>query len=188
VIWIPAAADILLVLVKHDLVPHTWRTPLCELLTGQRTFAGIQTFITPAFLAGTALCVLGCRFRSAAYAALGRHFTFELALARDQPLVTTYPYSVVRHPAYIGGFVGALGADLALYAARGGWVREALVPWAPRAVAGVGLGALVGLQVLMIAGLSARVPGEDRIMREHFGREWEEWARRVPYKLIPGVY
>lgn len=33
-----------------------------------------------------------------------------------------------------------------------------------------------------------RVPEEDRILREHFREEWERWANRVRYRLIPGVY
>jgi protein-S-isoprenylcysteine O-methyltransferase Ste14 len=153
--------------------------------------AGVQPGLPLSFVLGTAVCVLGCALRRSAYAALGRAFTFELAVAPRQRLVTAFPYSIVRHPSYLGGFAGALGADLALFGARGGWARDVLLPRlrvdAP-AIATLGIGMCVALQVVLFAGLGARVPSEDRMMKEHFGREWEEWARRVPYKLVPGLY
>ncbi|KAH9932999.1 uncharacterized protein B0H18DRAFT_871008, partial [Fomitopsis serialis] len=37
--------------------------------------------------------------------------------------------------------------------------------------------------------LIARAPQEDAMLRREFGKEWEEYARRVPYRLrVPGVY
>ena len=33
-----------------------------------------------------------------------------------------------------------------------------------------------------------RAEAEDRVLREEFGKEWEEWARVVKYKFIPGLY
>lgn len=29
---------------------------------------------------------------------------------------------------------------------------------------------------------------EDALLRERFGAEWDEWAKRVPYRLIPYIY
>jgi hypothetical protein len=26
------------------------------------------------------------------------------------------------------------------------------------------------------------------VIKREFGKEWEEWATRVPYMLIPGIY
>lgn len=43
----------------------------------------------------------------------------------------------------------------------------------------------VGLTLLMYF----RRPGvEDDLMRKEFGKKWEEWAKVVRYRLIPGVY
>ena len=33
-----------------------------------------------------------------------------------------------------------------------------------------------------------RMPVEDEILKKEFGREWDEWARAVQYRLVPGVY
>jgi protein-S-isoprenylcysteine O-methyltransferase Ste14 len=147
--------------------------------------------LPPAFLIGIAVCTLGCALRRAAYTALGQAFTFELAIAPRQRLATSFPYSIIRHPGYAGGFAGALGADLALFIARGGWARDVLLPRlradAPM-LAAVGIGMCVALQAVLFVGLGARVPSEDRMMKAHFGREWDDWARKVPHRLVPGVY
>jgi protein-S-isoprenylcysteine O-methyltransferase Ste14 len=33
-----------------------------------------------------------------------------------------------------------------------------------------------------------RMIREDDMMKREFGREWEEWRKAVPWKVIPGVY
>lgn len=38
------------------------------------------------------------------------------------------------------------------------------------------------------AGLVRRTEKEDRMLRKEFGGQWDEWARRTRYKMIPGVY
>lgn len=60
-----------------------------------------------------------------------------------------------------------------------------LSSWIGRIAGGVYM-----LQVIasMVAIPLARIPMEDAMLRKQFGQEWEEWARRVPYALIPGVY
>jgi len=36
-------------------------------------------------------------------------------------------------------------------------------------------------------GMQKRYKMEDRVLRETFGKEWEEYACRVPHKFIPCV-
>jgi len=33
-----------------------------------------------------------------------------------------------------------------------------------------------------------RMGREDKELRGAFGQEWDAWARRVPYRLVPGLY
>lgn len=33
-----------------------------------------------------------------------------------------------------------------------------------------------------------RMPVEDEILRSEFGKEWDEWAKAVPYRLFPWIY
>jgi len=39
----------------------------------------------------------------------------------------------------------------------------------------------------IVSGLLLRMPKEDDALKKTFGAQWDEWARRVPYKLIPGI-
>ena len=57
------------------------------------------------------------------------------------------------------------------------------VPWVALCVVLRGM-LCVGLAVA--APKRARV--EDEALRRAFGEEWEAWARRTPYSLIPYVY
>lgn len=33
-----------------------------------------------------------------------------------------------------------------------------------------------------------RIPKEDLVLKNEFGKEWEEWAKKTPYRVIPGIY
>ena len=33
-----------------------------------------------------------------------------------------------------------------------------------------------------------RAEAEDQVLKEEFGKEWEEWAGVVKYRFIPGLY
>jgi hypothetical protein len=41
---------------------------------------------------------------------------------------------------------------------------------------------------IVILVVRPRVPREDEMMARGIGKEWEEWAQRIKYRLIPGVY
>jgi protein-S-isoprenylcysteine O-methyltransferase Ste14 len=193
ILWSLTLGDITMVLLSNDLLPTVWKDNAVKYLAKYISWNVPDVGITPLFLLGSALCVLGCRFRSASYEALGRHFTFELAIRPDHELVTSYPYNIVRHPSYTGGFVGAVGLNLASFVARGGLVQEVIVPWAQTTSKGAIFIQVAGwglflLQTFVIGGLTARCSSEDVMLKKRFGKEWEEWAKRVPYKLLPGIY
>ena len=69
--------------------------------------------LTPTTTLATILVVSGavirywCRFRE-----MGRHFTFHITLLENHKLVTTGPYSIVRHPSYAGTILMAVGQVL----------------------------------------------------------------------------
>jgi protein-S-isoprenylcysteine O-methyltransferase Ste14 len=83
---------------------------------------------------------------------------------RNHRLVTTGPYTYVRHPAYAVAPFLLVGGGLAL----GSW-----------------LAALVGL--LMVVPLLRRTAREDRILRERLAG-YDAYAHRVRYRLLPGVW
>lgn len=83
---------------------------------------------------------------------------------RVHQVVSAGPYALVRHPGYLGSAAGAVFGGLAL----GSWL--AFVPL---------LGALLAL--------IARTAFEDRFL--HAGLAgYAEYARRVRYRLVPGVW
>ena len=40
----------------------------------------------------------------------------------------------------------------------------------------------------VVLSLVLRVPNEEEILKEKFGEEWTEWAEKVRYRFVPGVY
>ena len=131
--------------------------------------------------------MFGAYIRRSCYRTLGRMFTFELSLRKNHQLITSGPYSVVRHPSYTGGVLALLGA-LTCYISPGSWFIECsgLFPpsWTEFVVFSCWLiAALIGWLVI-----SPRLRKEDAMLRKEFGSQWDEWSANVPYKLIPGVY
>jgi len=114
-------------------------------------------------------------------------FTFEISLRDNHHLVTSVPYSFVRHPSYTGGAL-ALISTLLCETTPGSWAIECSGLFPP-----LMKGRLVFL-CYIITGLigflviAPRLEKEDAILRKRFGDQWDEWAQKVPYRLIPGLY
>ncbi|KAG2068072.1 hypothetical protein BDR04DRAFT_1143998 [Suillus decipiens] len=143
--------------------------------------------ITPTFLVGCGLMTSGGFIRRLCYRTLGRHFTFMLSIRRGHRLVTTEPYAIVRHPSYTGMMVMCLGIII-MHGSRDSWIRasgiSAKIPGVvlPVVIAGISICAAVNVF------LFSRTRVEDEMMHSAFGEEWEAWARKVKYRIIPGVY
>ena len=141
--------------------------------------------LTPAFLVGTLLIVLGGLLRVAAYRSLGRDFTYQLGLRADHALVTHGLYAHVRHPSYTaiflvfaGGCLSQLGPGSVLEAAcKQGWEAA----WVCAAV-------YAAIVVYMAVSFVQRTGVEDAVLRGKYGEVWEQWAERTRYRLVPYVY
>lgn len=140
--------------------------------------------VTPIFLLGNALTILGTFIRLQCYQTLGRFFTFELSIQQGHRLITDGPYAVVRHPSYTGMILTIVGAMCSQ--ATGSWVTQSglLDMWLGKLL--VGYWVLVASAVVL--SLCLRTSREDAMLEKKFGDEWIEWSRRVPYSLVPGVY
>ncbi|KAF8890739.1 hypothetical protein BD779DRAFT_1671269 [Infundibulicybe gibba] len=141
--------------------------------------------LTSLFFAGTFMAGLGGYIRYRCYRELGKFFTFEMSIRRNHELVTTGPYSIVRHPGYSGVLIGVAGIVM-WNASPGSWAREcgALATTGGKIVAGT----FLTLVSTITAGLLLRMSKEDAALQDQFGEEWDVWARQVPCKLIPGVF
>lgn len=123
--------------------------------------------------------------RLACYRTLGRLFTWELTVKKGHTLVTAGPYSIVRHPSYVGSALIGVGVVLCHFA-PGSWYAECVgwETWGSKLFT-----ALWGAWCLSVpALLAARTPTEDEILHKEFGEEWEMYARETPYRLFPYLY
>jgi len=140
---------------------------------------------TQAWVLGSALIGLGGYLRFACYRELGRFFTWELSVKKDHNLVTSGPYSIVRHPAYTAMLIASLGTFLRV-AGPGSWLREA--GWLDTFAGKIIVGLWFAYSVYLPSKLMARVNREDKVLRNQFPEEWDAYAKKTPYRLIPFVY
>ncbi|KAJ3512454.1 hypothetical protein NLJ89_g3517 [Agrocybe chaxingu] len=145
---------------------------------------------TTVFLLGVFLTLQGDLLRLWCFRELGKHFTFIFTIQKDHKLITSGPYAYLRHPSYLGAIFGFIG-EVLCHLTRGSWFMEC----AGRGLSGLVLVALKGLLCARMLNLATicvtalqRAEEEDRVLKQTFGKEWEEWAKRVPYKSIPRIY
>ncbi|KAL1725873.1 hypothetical protein EV714DRAFT_277105 [Schizophyllum commune] len=94
--------------------------------------------ITTPFLVGWALNLAATLLRVHCYHRLDRHFTFELAVQKEQKLVTDGVYGIVRHPSYSATILACIGYSVAQFF-PGSWLYEYLGVM-PTTALGAGLG------------------------------------------------
>jgi protein-S-isoprenylcysteine O-methyltransferase Ste14 len=95
---------------------------------------------------------------------LGRRFSGLVAIQPGHTLVTTGIYGMIRNPSYLGLLISCQG-------------------WALVFRSEVGM----LLAALMILPLVGRMRAEERLLRAHFGSEYDAYCARTK-RLIPGVY
>ncbi|KAF4613502.1 hypothetical protein D9613_007565 [Agrocybe pediades] len=142
--------------------------------------------ITYISLFGAILWICGALLRFRTYNDLGSFFRYDVSIQKDHKLITSGAYAYVRHPSYTGITIAVLGWFMWNFT-EGSWIRESALydttlgrVWF--LVHAIGVILPTSLVTLL------RIPSEDAALKKTFGKEWEEWARRVPYAVIPGVY
>jgi len=161
------------------------------------------------FLFHTALLALSALGRLWCYRTLGKHFRYEVSIQEKHHLVTSGPYAFVRHPSYLALY-GTYISSLGLLAAKGTWSRECIlqvpfsdllsvfgeggvldpllrypvVEYVSLSLMGIWFAALVCVE----RNLAARLLWEDGVLKNEFGKEWVEYARRVPWRIVPFVF
>ncbi|MCA1552972.1 MAG: isoprenylcysteine carboxylmethyltransferase family protein [Chloroflexi bacterium] len=109
-----------------------------------------------------ALAVASSLLVAAAVHTLGRQWSITARVLSEHRLVTSGPYRLVRNPIY----TGMLGMLIASGLALSEW-------WT-----------LVPALIVFFVGTAIRVRAEERLLRESFGAQYDDYARRVP-ALIP---
>ena len=116
---------------------------------------------------------------------MGRLFTWHLAIRKNHVLVTSGPYAIVRHPSYTGWYMFVAGQALLLLSPGSYFVESSL---ARSRIWKVAAGAYLLYLASTVTKITSRIWKEDAVMRREFGDEWDAWAGRVPYKVIPYIY
>jgi protein-S-isoprenylcysteine O-methyltransferase Ste14 len=101
----------------------------------------------------------------AAIRVLGKQWSLTARVLEGHQLITAGPYALVRHPIYTSLF----GMILATGLAQSYWL------------------ALLAAAVVYLTGTIIRIRSEERLLKEMFGAEYDEFAKRVP-ALIPRFY
>ena len=142
--------------------------------------------MTPLSLLGAVLWTCGAALRLRTFRELGRFFRFEISIQENHKLIVTGPYAYVRHPAYTGMLMANVGWFL-WNGASGSWVRECGFFASPTGI--LCLAVYVAVAILSTSAIPfSRMSKEDEVLKRKFGRQWDDWAKRVPYLVIPGVY
>ncbi|KDQ51232.1 hypothetical protein JAAARDRAFT_62642 [Jaapia argillacea MUCL 33604] len=184
VIWVVTLSEVTVILAQQYPSSPIARQIMSSLIRRETSSASSITLTEP-FCVGFLLAVSSGLLRYWCFRQLGQFFTFQLSIRRDHRLITQGPYSIVRHPSYTSALICASGVYIALLS-RGSWLRESgVLDYRIVQVALVVCGILRGASHV---GLVFRTVGEDAMLRKNFGTEWDEWARRVRYRLVPGVY
>ncbi|KAK7217543.1 hypothetical protein V2G26_005546 [Clonostachys chloroleuca] len=130
------------------------------------------------------ILLVGVPLRLMSYSYLGTNFTF--ALAEPDRLTTTGIYRYVQHPSYTG-LSAIMISTIALFVRFDGavccWIPPFLYPAARKLW-------FVAAPVFITAGLlgvKMRVKQEEEMLKETFGRKWEEWNARTP-RFLPWLF
>jgi protein-S-isoprenylcysteine O-methyltransferase Ste14 len=119
----------------------------------------------PAFVLGVVLIWAGGALRVSAVLLLGRFFRRVVAIQEGHHVVRRGPYRLIRHPAYAGDLLIAIGVGLAL-----GYVVS-----------------LVILIVLPILGHLPRIRVEEAALERALGDEYRGYERET-WRLVPHVW
>lgn len=113
---------------------------------------------------GLAAFVAGSLLRVLPVFVLQDRFSGLVAIQKGHRLETRGLYSLIRNPSYLGLLISSVGWALVFRS---------------------GVGVLLALSLLVP--LVARIRAEERLLREHFGAQYEKYCSRT-WRLLPGIY
>jgi len=121
---------------------------------------------SPVLMTISLVCVwVGVALRVWSFRTLGRYFTFQVMTSADQPVITTGPYRVLRHPSYTGLLLVLLGIGISF----GNWIS------------------LVAFTVLPLIGVVRRIRVEEAALASALGASYTTFASGRK-RLVPFVW
>jgi protein-S-isoprenylcysteine O-methyltransferase Ste14 len=116
-------------------------------------------------IVGFVILWFGVALRNYSIKILGKHFTPTIQLQQDHDLITTGPYSVIRHPSYLGALMAIVGIAIFFNSL---------------------IGTLAACIAMMIAYI-VRITAEEKALKSLFGSKYQEYQKRTK-KLIPFLW
>ncbi|TCO65954.1 methyltransferase family protein [Actinocrispum wychmicini] len=125
------------------------------------------TAVQPTVAAWVGLGILACgvALRVWSFRTLGRYFTYSVQTSDDQPVISTGPYRVVRHPSYVGLLLVVVGTGMSV----ANWLS------------------IISLTAIMLSALVYRVVVEDRVLLRELGQRYRDYAA-THKRLIPFIW
>jgi len=114
---------------------------------------------------GAGLVVLGSVLFIWARRTLGKNYSGHLSVKAGQKLVQHGPYRLIRHPAYAGYLLMALGTSLGYSSLAG----------------------LISVLALLLPGLVYRMKIEEKLLGEYFGESYRDYIITTK-RLIPWIW
>jgi protein-S-isoprenylcysteine O-methyltransferase Ste14 len=113
---------------------------------------------------GIVLMLVGIAFRQWAIAVLGRYFSGVIGVQKEQKVVKSGPYHLIRHPSYTGVLIFYAGMGLAVQS------------WAAVLIATAIFGIVYGYRMFL----------EEKVLISEFGNSYVEYMKRTK-RVIPKV-
>lgn len=117
------------------------------------------------YLVGLGLFSFGIILRWYSIWYLGRYFTVDVSIAKEQRVIDSGPYRFIRHPSYTGALVAFLGFGFCL----GNWM------------------AILFVMLPILGAFLWRIHVEERALAEGLGDDYRNYMRRTK-RLIPWIY
>ena len=110
------------------------------------------------YAAGVLACMSSFVLRAFAARALGRYWSMQIELRKDQPLVRTGPFAWVRHPIYTAALLETASA---LVLCQAYW-------------------SMIPAVTVLVPCVLLRIKLEERAMLAHFGEHYAAYMKEVP--------
>jgi protein-S-isoprenylcysteine O-methyltransferase Ste14 len=117
-----------------------------------------ETISVGLVILGSILCVWARR-------TLGAHYSGHVSVKKEQELVQSGPYRIIRHPAYAGYLFMAFGLALGYASLLG----------------------LVSTLFILLPAAVYRIHVEERLLADHFGTQFDQYAQRTK-RLLPCIW
>jgi len=135
---------------------------------------------------GVFLVCIGVLLREWARIELGRFFTFQIGIRKNHVLIQTGPYSVIRHPSYIGHLLTSIGlllyACTCVYACVYSSNQEYLSYLAYCAIIIPIIMVVINLYSVFIA-----LPNEEIMLSKAFPDEWKLYSKHT-WRILPFIW